>query len=310
MIKDQKYQLIVLLGPTAVGKTKVAVQLADRMNGEIISADSRQVYRGMNLGTGKDLGEYQVAGKQITYHLIDNIEAGQVYDVFSFQRDFYKALDHIEQQGRLPILCGGTGLYLEAALSARQLLEVKKNHALRDELKDESQSALIKLLKSINPELHNTTDLEDRDRLIRAIEIATKKKNTDPLPSPLKNYRIYGLTLERSELRERIKKRLDERLQQGMIEEVEALLKAGIGHERLDYYGLEYRYIAMYLRRELTYQEMYVQLLQAIRRFAKKQMTWYRRMERKGEMIKWFNAEMGSEAISQKIISDIRSGAI
>jgi len=301
MLNEPNNQLLVVLGPTAVGKTQIAVQLANRLNGEIISADSRQVYRNMDIGSGKDLGEYQVDGKQIPYHLIDILDAGEAYDVFHFQKDFYKILSSILKRDNLPILCGGTGMYLEAALSKTQFLEVPVDEKLRLEIKSSSAEELQEKLKGLNQKLHNTTDLMERDRLIRAIEIATYQKSHQAQPSPLKSYRLFGIHMEREALRERIKIRLDRRLEQGMIEEVESLLNTGIDAERLFYYGLEYRYLAQYLMGETDYDQMYISLLQAIRRFAKKQMSWYRRMERKGEKIEWFDAEEGAEELSKKI---------
>jgi len=284
-------RLIVLLGPTAVGKTNLAVQLASKINGEIISADSRQVYRDMDLGSGKDLSEYLLPQSKIIHHLIDIKDAGEKYDVFHFQRDFYKAYHDIVQRGKQAILCGGSGLYLEAALKKTQLIEVPKNEDLRSSIRDSTHDELKGMLLHLKPEQHNTTDLIDRERLIRAIEIATAEAEKEEIPSPVQDFIIFGLHSERELLRERIKQRLNERLEDGMIDEVRSLIKNGVSMESLEYYGLEYRYIVKYLNEELNFDQMHEKLLQAIRRFAKKQMTWFRRMEKRGHLIHWINSE-------------------
>ena len=287
--------LITILGPTAVGKTKLAVQLAHHLNGEIISADSRQVYKGMDIGTGKDLKDYTLNGENIPYHLIDNKEAGEHYHLFDFQQDFYSAYQIITAREKVPILCGGTGLYLEAAMAKEQMQQVPSNKKLRQNLASNSLEELTKLLIQLNLKQHNTSDQTDRERCIRAIEIE-KFKQTNPVKasSPIDEYIIFGVKMERSALRARIDERLIERLKSGMIEEVEQLLNSGLTAEELDYYGLEYRFIAKYLSKEMNYDEMYEKLLQAIRRFAKKQMTWYRRMEKNGAQIHWMDANLSS----------------
>ncbi|MAY84780.1 MAG: tRNA (adenosine(37)-N6)-dimethylallyltransferase MiaA [Flavobacteriales bacterium] len=310
MLKRDNLPLVVVLGPTAVGKTKVAVNLAHRIEGEVISADSRQVYRKMDIGTGKDLNEYRIGEKNVPYHLIDILEAGEEYDLFNFQRDFYQAVADVQFRAKVPILCGGTGMYLEAAISPFQLLEVPEDNDLRKELASMSLTELEEILRSLNPDLHNTTDTEDRNRAIRAIEIEKYKKEHQPERSAIQNYRLYGIRMDREQLRSRIKERLDQRLQEGMIKEVESLLNDGIEADKLFYYGLEYRYIAQYLIGEIDYNQMYTSLLQGIRRFAKKQMTWYRRMEKKGEDILWFDANEGIEKICQKIIKDLENATI
>ena len=284
-------RLIVLLGPTAVGKTSLAVQLASMINGEIISADSRQVYRDMDLGSGKDLSEYLLPQSRIIHHLIDIKDAGEKYDVFHFQRDFYKAYYEIVQKGKQAILCGGSGLYLEAALKKTQLIEVPKNEDLRSSIRNSTHDELKEMLLQLKPEQHNTTDLIDRERLIRAIEIATAEADMEEIPSPVQDFIIFGLHSERELLRERIKQRLNERLEDGMIDEVRSLIKNGVSKESLEYYGLEYRYIVKYLNEELNFDQMHEKLLQAIRQFAKKQMTWFRRMEKQGHLIHWINSE-------------------
>src|SRR5690554_1980094 len=276
------YDLIAIIGPTAVGKTKLAVALAADLNGEIISADSRQLYRGMDLGSGKDLEEYVYKGKQIPHHLIDILDAGEKYDLFRFQQDCFEAYREIKSRGNQAVLCGGTGMYIQAALNREKLLEVPENLALRSELNNHSQQELNDYLVNLNPKQHNKTDLTDRDRTLRAIEIEvyTQQYSDQKEFSPIKNYRIFGIQMPREELRNRIKTRLKERLKAGMIEEVEQLLANGVSHQQLQYYGLEYKFISLYLQKELSYDEMFDALLQAIRRFAKKQMTWYRRMEK------------------------------
>ena len=288
--------LLTILGPTAIGKTKLAALLASELSGEIISADSRQVYQGMDIGTGKDLDEYTVKGKSIPYHLIDIKKAGEEYNVFDFQQDFYKAYTQITLRRNQPILCGGTGLYLEAALASNKMIEVPRNSALRKELAVLNQQELNLELRKLEPELHNETDSTKIDRTIRAIEILTyKKEHPIPAKSPVVSSTIIGLKLERTLIRERIEIRLNERLTSGMIEEVECLIRKGLSHEKLFYYGLEYRFISKYLRQEMAYEEMQVKLLQAIRKFAKKQMTWYRRMEKKGQKIHWIDAGLSDQ---------------
>lgn len=300
--------LIVILGPTAVGKTKLAVALAAKINGEVISADSRQVYQGMDIGTGKDLKEYEVNGAKIPYHLIDIKVAGEEYNLFDFQSDFYQAYEKIiSNKGKTAILCGGTGMYLEAALDKKAMLKVPVDKSLRKQLENENQEELNDRLAKLNAKTHNTTDLIDRERTIRAIEIETfKQKNIDESKnSPVSNSIIFGVTEEREVLRERIDVRLKDRLEEGLVEEVKALMDSGISAEKLNYYGLEYRFVAQYLSEEIGKEEMYVGLLQAIRKFAKRQMTWYRRMEKRGHEIRWINASEPIEAKVEAIIKRI-----
>jgi tRNA dimethylallyltransferase len=289
-------KLIVILGPTAVGKTSLAVNLADKLEGEIISADSRQVYRGMDLGTGKDLEEYNADGRKIKTHLIDIKDAGKAYNVFDFQKDFYASYTEIIENDKRPILCGGSGLYIEAALAKEKMLEVPSNTDLRVNLKNYSQTELVEKLKSLQPKMHNETDRIDRERTIRAIEIEVFKNEDHKVEQSLiQNPVVFGIKMDREKLRERIAVRLNQRLDNGMVQEVERLLKAGVSHQQLLYYGLEYKFIAQYLNKELTYDQMVVKLLQAIRQFAKRQMTWYRRMEKKGQKIHWIDAEESAE---------------
>lgn len=296
-------KLLVILGPTAVGKTSLAVACAKQLDGEIISADSRQVYRDMDIGSGKDLQDYQIDGRKIPYHLIDIKDAGEEYDLFSFQNDFYKAYLEILSREKVPILCGGSGLYLETALQQKRLVAVPENRSLRKQLEEATDKELAERLKRIKTDLHNTTDLNDRERTLRAIEIEEYVQLHPAEKSPLEDYLIFGLKMERSRLRERIKERLDQRLDEGMIEEVEKLLARGISAAKLKYYGLEYRFITAFLLKELTYEEMYANLLQAIRRFAKKQMSWYRRMEKRAYPINWIDAEL-DEAEKLSMIID------
>lgn len=298
--------LLVILGPTAIGKTKLAVHLAAKRDGEIISADSRQVYRNMDIGTGKDLADYFYQNELIKSHLIDIVEAGTHYDVFQYQQDFYQVFNEIKSRNKLPILCGGSGMYLQAALNKQGLLPVEKNKELREQLRDYSQEDLLQKLKQLNPKLHNETDSLDRQRTIRAIEIAHAQNEQAVLPqSPVENYIIIGLYLDRELLRERIKDRMISRFKAGMIAEVESLIKSGVDLETLRYYGLEYRWIADYLSGLIDLQSMEEKLLQGIRRFAKKQMTWFRRMEKQGFNINWINASLSIEKQleeSEKII--------
>jgi tRNA dimethylallyltransferase len=276
--------LIVILGATATGKTSAAVAVARARNGEIISADSRQVYRGMDIGTGKDLDEYG----DIPCHLIDIAEPGEEYSVFRFQREFFKAFESIRARGRLPVCVGGSGLYLEAVLKGYRLVEVPENPALRAELEPLSIEELARRLITLKPEQHNTTDLLERPRLVRAIEIAAGEAAAgEPDPLPVFQARVFGIRWPRDELRRRITRRLERRLSEGMIEEVERLLAGGIEHQTLEHYGLEYRYISHMLRGELDRPEMFRLLNLAIHKFAKRQETWFRRMEKRGTEIRW-----------------------
>lgn len=282
--------LLILLGPTASGKTRLATQLAYRLGGEIISADSRQVYRGMDIGTGKDLKEYLVMGKQIPFHLIDIVDPGYEYNVFEFQWDFLEAYSDITSRGKLPILCGGTGLYLESVLQGYRLPELQADPALEAELASKSNEELIELLKSLRVQ-HNTTDVTDRTRMIRAIRIGMLESNDTEKQDkfPEIDSIVFGIAPPREIQRERITRRLHYRLEHGMVEEVEHLLASGIAPESLTFYGLEYRFITLYLQKQLTWEEMAAQLNTSIHQFAKRQMTWFRRMERKGIRIHWLD---------------------
>jgi tRNA dimethylallyltransferase len=290
--------LIVVLGPTASGKTHLGVDLARRLNGEIISADSRQVYRGMDLGTGKDLLEYG----EIPHHLIDILDPGEPFSVFDFQRRFFDAFTDIRGRGRVPLLIGGTGLYLDAVLRGYRLVEVAENPALRQELAACTDEQLRARLLALRPQLHNTTDLQERARLVRAIEIAAGETSVAADLPPLPELRpvVFGIRRERAELRRRITARLHERLQMGMLEEVAGLHAAGVPWETLEYYGLEYRFLARHLQGELNRNDMVQKLTSAIHDFAKRQETWFRRMERQGTQIYWLDGagEPLSEALA------------
>ncbi|GAM11087.1 tRNA dimethylallyltransferase 1 [Geobacter sp. OR-1] len=279
--------LIVVLGPTASGKTRLGVGIAGVTGGEIISADSRQVYRGMDIGTGKDLSEYG----RVPYHLIDICDPGEEFSLFHFQREAIRAWEDILRRGRLPLLVGGTGLYLESLLRGHRLVEAPVNNALRAELAQLAVADLKERLQKIATRLHNTTDLLDRERVVRAIEIAEHEQRCEPEPLPEIKPLIFGIRWERTILRQRITARLKERLQSGMIDEVARLHDAGISWERLDYFGLEYRYIAGYLRGETNRNDMFQKLNSAIHDFAKRQETWFRRMERNGAVIHWLDGD-------------------
>ena len=277
--------LLVILGPTASGKTRLGVAAARQFGGEIISADSRQVFRGMDIGTGKDLVEYG----EVPYHLIDIVDAGSEFSVFDFQERFVTAFEDIRNRGRLPVLVGGTGLYLDAALRRYRLVKVAENPALRDELAKFSLEALQHRLLQLRPEQHNTSDLQDRMRLVRAIEIAEGERNADPLPLPNIEPLVFGVRWERPVLRRRITQRLKQRLGEGLIEEVAALHSNGVSYDALEYYGLEYRLVAQHLQGRLNRNDMFQKLNSAIHQFAKRQETWFRRMEKQGVTIHWLN---------------------
>ena len=303
-----KYDLITILGPTASGKTPLAAALADRLSTEIISGDSRQVYRRMDLGTGKDLADYTVEGRQVPYHLIDIVEPGYKYNVFEYQRDFLKAYEEIVAKGKLPILCGGTGMYIESVLKGYRLLPVPENPELRASLEGKSLEELTRILEGYK-KLHNSTDVDTAKRAIRAIEIEEYYKQQPPeyreFPS-LKSL-IIGVDIDRELRREKITRRLKQRLDEGMVDEVRGLLNEGIPAENLIYYGLEYKFLTQYVIGELTYEEMFLQLETAIHQFAKRQMTWFRGMERRGFTIHWLDATLPMEEKTEQIINLINT---
>jgi tRNA dimethylallyltransferase len=350
----RKNNLLTILGPTASGKTALAAHLAYHLDGEVISADSRQVYRGMDIGTGKDMADYWVEGKQIPVHLADIVDAGTQYNVFEYQRDFLKVLNDLRQRNKFPVLCGGSGLYIEAVLRNYTLIQVPVNENLRLQLAGKSLNELTDILKGYSSKLHNITDIVNEKRAIRAIEIAeyysrnvphrktdlsdlrdvSERSNlselrdlseqSDVLPgteyrTPITEYRIpnteykqqpsseinpliVGVLYELEDRRERITLRMHQRLKEGMVEEVKSLLDAGILPEGLIYYGLEYKYITHYLTGALTYPEMVEKLNIAIHQFAKRQMTWFRKMERQGTVIHWLEGQLPLEEKIEKVI--------
>ncbi len=286
--------LIAILGHTAGGKTTLAAHLARRIGGEVISADSRQIYRGMDVGTGKDLGDYIIDGTPVPYHLIDIADAGSQYSLFDFKRDFNLAFKDIRERGKLPVLCGGTGLYAESVLKGFSLTEARFNPVVRNQLAGLSDEALARKLASLVP-LHNTSDTQSRARLVRAIEIALATRDgAASISVPVLESRVFTVTWPTDQRRERITRRLQERLENGMIEEVRKLLET-VPPESLLYYGLEYKYLTRYCLGESTYDEMVAELNTAIHQFAKRQMTWFRGMERRGVPITWIPGELPLE---------------
>ena len=307
-------KMITILGPTASGKTPVAARLAAEIGGEVISADSRQVYRRMDIGTGKDLGEYVVrsqesgVSRQIPYHLIDIREPGTKYNLFEYQQDFFDVYEDIRSRGAVPILCGGTGLYIEAVLKGYHLSPVPQNQALRDRLEGKSLAELTEMLVKLKSQngsnMHNTTDVDSCQRAIRAIEIETYNLE-HPMPKrelPPVDSLIIGINIDRELRREKITRRLKARLEEGMVDEVKALLDEGIPAEDLIYYGLEYKFLTEYLTGQLSYDEMFSRLEIAIHQFAKRQMTWFRGMERRGFKINWIDATLPMEEKIKRIV--------
>lgn len=304
VIDYMKYDFITILGPTASGKTTLAASLARKIDAEIISADSRQVYRGMDIGTGKDLKDYEVDGHKIPYHLIDIVDPGYKYNVFEFQRDFLKAFEDIKSRNREVILCGGTGLYIESVLKGYRLIPVPENKELRESLSGKSLEELTDILSKYK-KLHNSTDVDTAKRAIRAIEIEDyyQKNEVDARPFPSFNSLIIGVDISRELRREKISQRLKQRLDEGMVDEVKSLLESGLTAEDLIYYGLEYKYLTLYVTGALKYEEMCSQLEIAIHQFAKRQMTWFRGMERRGFSISWINVEWGLQQKVDAILS-------
>lgn len=301
------YELITIIGPTASGKTAFAAALAARLDTEIISGDSRQVYRSMDIGTGKDLADYVVDGKQIPYHLIDICNPGDKYNVFEYQHDFHKAFEEIRKKGKLPILCGGTGMYIESVLRGFKLLDVPQNPALRESLKGKSLAELEQILASYKV-LHNKTDVDSAQRAIRAIEIEEFYKTEAPDKreyAPI-NSLIIGVDIDRELRREKISRRLRARLDEGMVDEVRAILATGVKPEDLIYYGLEYKFLTLYIIGQLTYDEMISQLEIAIHQFAKRQMTWFRGMERRSLHIHWLDATLPTDEKINNVLALIQ----
>ncbi len=303
-----KCDFVTILGPTASGKTTFAAALARQLDAEIISADSRQVYRGMDLGTGKDLADYDVEGQHIPYHLIDIADAGYKYNVFEYQRDFLRAYNDIRERGKTPILCGGTGLYIESVLKGYRLLPVPENPDLRKALEGKSLDELTRILGTYK-KLHNTTDVDSAKRAIRAIEIEEYYAKVPVTEREFPQFRsvVIGIDIDRQLRREKISRRLRQRLDEGMIDEVKGLLDRGIAAEDLIYYGLEYKYLTLYLTGRMSYEEMYGGLETAIHQFAKRQMTWFRGMERRGTTIHWMDVTLPMEkkiAFVQGLLSE------
>ena len=292
----ESYNLVTVLGPTACGKTTFAVALADHLHTAVISADSRQVYRSMDLGTGKDLGEYILEGRTVPHHLIDIVDAGYKYNVFEFQRDFLDVYTALRTEGQLPVMCGGTGMYIESVLRGYRLIEVPENSELRDSLADKSLEELTAILKSYK-RLHNTTDVDTCKRAIRAIEIEEYYRTNEASirDFPKINSLTIGLDISRELRRERISRRLRERLDLGMVDEVRGILESGVKPDDLIYYGLEYKYLTLYVIGALNYDDMVNQLEIAIHQFAKRQMTYFRGMERRGVNINWIDASLSAE---------------
>ena len=303
-MQNKKYNLITILGPTASGKTSVAAKVASMLDGEVISADSRQVYRGMDLGTGKDYGDYIVDGKPVPYHLIDIVDAGYEYNVYEFQKDFLRVFAEITERGKLPVMCGGSGLYLEAVLKNYKLIQVPVNEPLRENLVNKSLDDLTIILRTYKNYLHNQTDTENEKRAVRAIEIEEYYFTHPEIDTGMPDIRslVVGVKFDRLSRRKRITSRLKQRLNEGMLDEVRRLLDSGLTPEQLTYYGLEYKYMTQHLTGQLTYQEMFDSLNVAIHQFAKRQMTWFRRMEKQGIEIHWLDGYMPLEEKVEKIL--------
>ncbi len=291
-------KIITVLGPTATGKTSFAAHLALKIDAEIISADSRQIYRGMDIGTGKDLEDYTIEKVKIPYHLIDIHDAGYEYNLYEYKNDFIKVYKDIQARKKKVILAGGSGLYLEAVLADYELYNAPINKELREQLKDKELEELITILKNTEIKLHNSTDLTSKKRVIRAIEIA-KTENKEQFRNDLElKPLIFGINFERKIVKKRITERLNARLKEGMIAEVEKLHESGLSFEKLKYYGLEYKFIAQYLNKEINYNDMKQKLNSAIHQFSKRQMTWYRRMEKNGFKIHWLE---GLKSMNEKL---------
>lgn len=300
-----KYDIITIVGPTASGKTAIACHLAYNIKSEIISGDSRQVYKNMDIGTGKDLSDYIVNGQQIPYHLIDICEAGEKYNLFQYQEDFFEAYNNIKQRGITPILCGGSGLYVESVLKGYSLPNVPINKELREKLEAYSLAELTEILKSYK-ELHNTTDIDNKRRVIRAIEIEEYKKNNPIIANknyPPLNSLTIGVGIDRELRRKRISERLRSRLQEGMIDEIKSILDSGVKPEDLIYYGLEYKFVTQHIIGEISYEEMESKLEIAIHQFSKRQMTWFRGMEKRGHKIHWIDSTLETDKKIEQILN-------
>lgn len=308
MIKDNR--LITILGPTASGKTLLAVHLASLIDGEVLSADSRQVYKGMDVGTGKDLDDYKVNGRRIPYHLIDIVNAGESYDLFRFVKDFHRVYSDVVSRGRQPIMCGGSGMYLESIILGYRLPKSDNHPETEQMLREKSDDELIALLES-RRKLHNKTDTSDRARLIKAVMVAMATEN-EVVDDKVKildsvSHTVIGIDLPREVIRARITKRLYERLDTGLVDEVESLLKNGVTPDQLRYYGLEYRYITDYLMGVLDFEQMVAKLNTAIHQFAKRQMTWFRRMEKKNILIHWVKGNQDVTGLVNDVMEIVKN---
>ena len=295
--KVNKYDMIAVVGPTACGKTSLAVDIAVALGGEVISADSRQVYRGMDIGTGKDLCEYERGGVKVPVHLVDIADAGEKYNLFEFQRDFLVAYNDVRARGALPVLCGGSGMYVESVLKGYRLIPVPENQGLRARLEEKSLEELTEILATYKA-LHNNTDTDTKKRAIRAIEIEEYYASCPVEERAFPSIRTLtvGVSVDREVRRKRITDRLVQRLGEGLVEEVERLLASGITPEQLIYYGLEYKFVTMYVTGQLSYEDMFHGLEIVIHQFAKRQMTWFRGMEKRGTKINWIDSAMPREA--------------
>ena len=298
-------KIITILGPTATGKTAIATHLAKSINAEIISADSRQVYRGMDIGTGKDIAEYTIDEAKIPYHLIDIVDAGEEYNLFNFLSDFHREFELINNQDKNTILCGGTGLYIHGILKGYNMKQVDKNDELRAKLNDKSNDELIEILKAKGT-IHNITDTGSRPRLVRAIEIALTSEAINEAKFQPVESETFGILYDREVVRKRITQRLKSRLEEGMIEEVKRLIDTGVSVEQLIRYGLEYKYITNYIQGTLKYDEMFELLKIAIHQFSKRQMTWFRKMEREGIDIKWIDGNFSMEKKIEFIVKNYK----
>lgn len=303
-MQNSKYNLITVLGATAGGKTSLAVNLAHELDSEIISADSRQVYRGMDIGTGKDIEEYEFEGKKIPHHLLDILDAGEKYNVFLYQKDFLKAFEEVKNKGKLPILCGGTGMYIEAVLKGYKLIQVPDNLELREKLENKSLEELSQILTSYK-RMHNSSDIDTKKRAIRAIEIEDYYQNNPEFTTdyPDINSLLIGVKFDRDSRRRRITQRLKQRLDEGMVEEAQKLLNSGVPAETLIYYGLEYKFLTLYLTKQISYNEMVEKLNTAIHQFAKRQMTWFRRMEKNGFKIHWLDGYAPMNEKTERVLN-------
>ncbi len=302
------YDLVMVTGPTASGKTSLAVSIAHRLNGEIISADSRQVYRGMDIGTGKDYDDYIIDGFSIPFHLIDIAEPGYKYNVFEYQRDFFRVYKSLKERNIFPVVCGGSGMYVDSIIKGYKMVEVPPDTGLRSRLEKKTMEELTGILAALKS-MHNTTDLDSKKRLIRAIEIEHFSKNRKAHKSnmPRINSLVIGIMIERDKRRQMISQRLRQRLESGMVEEVKRIIDSGVDPEIMIYYGLEYKYITLYLTRRLTYDKMISDLEIAIHQFAKRQMTWFRGMEKKGTKIHWIDGELPMSEKVERVLDLLKT---